>query len=117
MPLLSSPGRCAIGAALLVWAVGAAAAGEGARPAMPHTAAPIQRIDINHASRAELKTLPGLSDAEVDRIIAARPYPSKAKLLADKVLPATTYMALQGRIVAGQKDGAAASSGAAKASR
>ena len=104
MPLLASSGRCAVGAALLVWAVGAAAQA---------SAPPIQRIDINHASRAELKTLPGLSDAEVDRIIAARPYPSKAKLLADKVLPATTYMALQGRIVAGQKD----SAGPAKGSR
>ena len=84
---------------LLVLAVGAAMSGvspshaasdkpaasvptAGQAPASP---APAKRIDINSASRAQLKTLPGIGDAEADRIIAARPYPSKAKLGADKV--------------------------------
>ena len=62
-----------------------------------------RRVDINSASRAELKALPGIGDAEADRIIAARPYPSKAKLVADKVLSEQAYGALKGRIVAGQK--------------
>lgn len=60
-------------------------------------------VDINSASRKELKTLPGIGDAEADRIIAARPYPSKAKLAADKVLSDAAYLALKGRIVAIQK--------------
>lgn len=60
-------------------------------------------VDINSASLAELKTLPGIGDVEAKRIIAARPYPSKAKLVADKVLSVGAYDALGGRIVAIQK--------------
>jgi competence protein ComEA len=65
-------------------------------------AAAAKRVDINSASLAELKKLPGIGDAEAARIIAARPYPSKAKLVADKVLPAATYWALEELIVAVQ---------------
>ena len=65
----------------------------------PHQAAS-KPLDINSASRAQLMMLPGIGGAEADRIIAARPYPSKAKLLADKVLSDETYRALKGRIVA-----------------
>ena len=64
--------------------------------------APLKLVDINSAIRAELKTLPGISDAEADRIIAARPYPSKTKLAVDKVISAQTYQGLNGRIVAKQ---------------
>lgn len=66
----------------------------------PAPAAKHKLVDINSASRAELKTLPGIGDAEAARIIAARPYPSKAKLAADKVLSMEAYTALKGRIVA-----------------
>jgi competence protein ComEA len=54
---------------------------------------PTKLVDINSASKAELKALPGIGDAEADRIIAARPYPSKTK---------AAYSALDGRIVAEQ---------------
>jgi competence protein ComEA len=77
--------------------------GTGKPPAKVAPAAKVKRVDINSASRAELKTLPGIGDAEAERIMAARPYPSKAKLAADKVLPMETYAALKGRIVAVQK--------------
>ncbi len=73
-------------------------------PMMARPAPPAKPIDINSASRAELKTLPGIGDVEADKIIAARPYRSKAKLLADKVLPDDKYKALHGRIVAAQKE-------------
>lgn len=59
-------------------------------------------VDINTATKAELKTLPGIADAEAERIIAARPYLSKAKLVADKVLSYESYQALAGRIIAAQ---------------
>lgn len=78
---------------------------QGATPAKSKAAATAKSrpVDINSASRAELKTLPGIGDAEAGRIIAARPYPSKAKLAADKVLSMEAYAALKGRIVAVQK--------------
>jgi DNA uptake protein ComE-like DNA-binding protein len=64
--------------------------------------APVKLVDINSASKAELKTLPGIGDAEADRIIKARPYPSKAKLVVDKVISDQIYVGLQGKIVAAQ---------------
>lgn len=76
-------------------------AAEPAQAAAPPAAPKL--VDINSASRAELKTLPGIGDAEAKRIIAARPYPSKAKLVADQVLSIQAYDALKGRIVALQK--------------
>ncbi len=82
-------------------AVAAAPQAQGA--SKPAPAAKVKLVDINSASRTELKTLPGIGDAEADRIIAARPYPSKAKLAADKVLSMEAYAALKGRIVAVQK--------------
>ncbi|MDO9073559.1 MAG: helix-hairpin-helix domain-containing protein [Rubrivivax sp.] len=77
--------------------------GANKTPAKATPAAKLKLVDINSASRAELKTLPGIGDAEAERIIAARPYPSKAKLAADKVLSLEAYAALKGRIVAVQK--------------
>lgn len=76
-------------------------AAQQVKPA-PQPARP-KLVDINSASLAELKTLPGIGDADARRIIAARPYPSKAKLAVDKVLTETQYFALKGRIIAVQK--------------
>lgn len=60
-------------------------------------------IDINSASRSQLKSLPGVGDAEADRIIAGRPYLSKAGLVTAHALPAGVYQAIRHRIVAVQK--------------
>jgi competence protein ComEA len=62
-------------------------------------------VDINSASRDELKTLPGIGDAEADKIIAGRPYLSKAHLVTRNVLSEGQYYALKGRIKAVQKTG------------
>ena len=71
----------ALAAASMSVAAGSNAASAPA-PAGPASAAtkktapakPIKLVDINSASRKELKTLPGIGDAEADKIIAARPY-------------------------------------------
>lgn len=76
------------------------AVASSSKPPRPATA---KLVDINSASRAELKTLPGIGDAEAARIIAARPYLSKANLVVHKVLSIEAYDALKGRIVAVQK--------------
>lgn len=100
----SSTPRFLFAATLLFAAVALPLAGQ-ASPAAPVPAKPaaIKPVDINSASRAQLMTLPGIGGAEADRIIAARPYPSKAKLVADKVLTQDIYAGLKGRIVAVQK--------------
>lgn len=56
-------------------------------------------VDINLASAAELKTLPGVGDAEASRIIANRPYMTKTGLVEKKVLELAAYDALKQRIV------------------
>jgi hypothetical protein len=60
-------------------------------------------VDINSASKAQLMTLPGIGEAEAKKIIAGRPFRSKARLVADNILPQAAYDALKGRIVAVQK--------------
>ena len=69
---------------------------------------PAKLIDINSASAATLQTLPGISKAQAERIVAGRPYGSKAWLVSDKLIDEATYQAIRTRIVAKQpyKDGA-----------
>lgn len=71
-------------------------------------AAQIKLVDINSASSAELKKLPGIGDAEAAKIIAGRPYGSKAWLASKKVLEEVQYFGIKDLIIAKQphKDGA-----------
>jgi len=65
--------------------------------------APAARVDINSASRAQLKTLPGIGDAEADQIITGRPYLSKADLATRNTIPTGIYLQIKDRIIAIQK--------------
>jgi competence protein ComEA len=71
-------------------------------------AKPAPLIDINSASTATLLTLPGISKAQAERIVAGRPYGSKAWLVSEKRVDEATYQSIRARIVAKQpyKDGA-----------
>jgi len=60
----------------------------------------VKLVDINSAGRAQLKTLPGIGDAEADRIIAGRPYLSKANLVTASVISRSTYEGLKARVIA-----------------
>jgi competence protein ComEA len=100
-------------AAALGLAACAAAAGAAdiaiarAAHAAPQRAAsqakPVASIDINSASRAQLKTLPGIGDVEADRIISGRPYLSKAELATRDAIPTGVYLSLKDRVIAKQK--------------
>lgn len=68
------------------------------KPAAPSAA--VKLVDINSASRKELKTLPGIGDAEAARIVANRPYASKTELVGKEVLPMGPYLSIKSRIVA-----------------
>lgn len=63
-----------------------------------------QRVDINSATKEQLKKLPGVTEVYADKIIAGRPYLTKIHLVNHDVLPFALYESLKGRIVARQKD-------------
>jgi hypothetical protein len=72
------------------------------------SAAPVKLVDINSASRSQLKTLSGIGDAEADKIIAGRPYLSKVHLVTEAGLPLGVYLSIRRQIVAVQNDAARA---------
>lgn len=57
-------------------------------------------VDINSASKAELKKLSGIGDAEADKIIAGRPYTSKADLATRKIIPTGVFVQIRRNIIA-----------------
>ena len=58
----------------------------------------IKPVDLNRASKAELKSLPGISDTMAEKIIAGRPYNSKAAIVTDGIVPAGIFLAIKARI-------------------
>lgn len=66
-------------------------------------AAKVKLVDINSAGKVELKTLPGISDAEADKIIAGRPFGSKAQLFTRNIVPGVVYANLKTLVIARQK--------------
>jgi competence protein ComEA len=81
-------------------AAGVLAASAASFAATPAASAAL--IDINSASRAQLKTLPGIGDGEAERIVAGRPYLSKADLASKHVIPTGVYLSLKNRVIAKQ---------------
>lgn len=65
--------------------------------------AKVKLVDINSASKAELAKLPGIDDATADKIIAGRPYNSKARLVTKNIISAGTYGNIKQLIIAKQK--------------
>jgi competence protein ComEA len=61
-------------------------------------------LDINTASEAQLRGLPGVGAARAKAIVHGRPYRSKDELVAKHVLPASTYADVKDRIVAHHSD-------------
>ncbi len=83
-----------------------ASAGHGIPTRMPKKkppAAPVKRVDLNSASKAELKKIPGIGDAEAAKIIAARPFKTKTELVDKKILEVGPYLSIKNRVVATQQ--------------
>lgn len=58
-------------------------------------------VDINNASAADLKALPGVTDAEAAKIVQGRPYKDPSDLVSKKILPETTFSKIKDRVTAG----------------
>lgn len=77
------------------------AASAPAAPARKRQSA-VKPVDINSAPKAQLAKLPGLSAADAQRVIAGRPYFTKAHLVTHKVISEAQYRGIEGQIYASQ---------------
>ncbi|MBC7963736.1 MAG: helix-hairpin-helix domain-containing protein [Steroidobacteraceae bacterium] len=64
------------------------------------SAAKAKVIDINTATDAEMKAIPGIGDSYAAKIIAGRPYANKAQLKSRNILPGPVYEQVKDLIIA-----------------
>ena len=57
-------------------------------------------LDVNHATRAQLESLPGISAATADRIIANRPYAKRDDLLSRGIVTRREYERISDQLTA-----------------
>ncbi|HWB32061.1 MAG TPA: helix-hairpin-helix domain-containing protein [Acidobacteriaceae bacterium] len=77
-------------------------AAQAAKPSPAAASSKTALLDINSATRDQLKALPGVGDVYSQKIIDGRPYANKAQLKSRNIVPAATYTKIAPLIIATQ---------------
>lgn len=71
-------------------------------PAAPASKGKLKPVDINNATKEEISFMLKIDVSVAAKIVAGRPYQTKARLLTNNVVSVETYNAIKDRIVAQQ---------------
>lgn len=75
-----------------------------ARTAPVRAKGKLKPVDINSATKEEISFMLGIDAALAAKIVAGRPYPTKARLLTNKIVSAEVYVVIKDRVIAKQSN-------------